>query len=963
LRLKEALTKLSKLNQFILFIMTQTISLSQQKSSILNLVKLLKPAKEKGKYVCPVCNGHNFSVNKTTGARKCWNGCSNESVNETIKALMAETQKSDRTEKASRERKTTEYLYNDRDGNPLIKVVKVVPGRNGKGKSIYQQHWNGKTWVKGYGPVKTPDIPLYRYAEVMAAIERGEPIVLCEGESTADAFWEKGIPATTTIGGTGKTVTKSTEDIDGQKVTRFKRNLNGLELIKPALADLMGADVILAPDRDKPGCLHSEMMAEQLKVKGWLYALPLNPQAWQQLLDKGGIDFVDWVHDYSKLTKQEILGYVVPAPTHQSLSSPHSQSQESPPVLPPRKRLQPGVVAKQLVQKYPHLRYIKDSQTWMKYESEFTGVWGEISTEEVEQLTMMYLEEIEQEELRSISYISEIVKFTQRNNKVFRRTWKETDNSRYLPFTNGVLDLQTGQLLEHDPKYHLTWTLPRPHNPEANQWEAIDAWLDFATQGKSGLRSILECFANAVLKGRCDLQKFLHLMGTGGSGKGTYMRLITSLIGANNVVTSSLERLCSNRFEAARLYHKRLVLFSDERSKPRDISEFMKLTGQDMLPAEKKQKEAFDFAYEGMVILASEFPLFYGETGEGLKRRTILLPMTARVEDKDRRNLQADFESELAAFTNHLLSIPDEFVSEVLRSLEDSPEVNLYSWQSRLREDSIAAWLDERLIYDSESVVPISKLYEDYRNFCEQTGHQFKSQTRFSPELLEVCLSIQWQVSKKKHNQGRSITGVKLRRYESFENYPSHETQLEEKINSKSDGLGDGLVTGWVTGCNADEQRKVTGVTGFSNLVGEEKKLEKFGCQNERKLVVQDTPVPSVLPSDYDTFKTELREGLNESKAKVSRVGEKAFKAKFSDPDEVEKHLQSLEDAKKITRNHGYIYNAYNLLFEKGKEVIFKGKDGVKYYGKIESMNFPHYTIMAGENVEYIHCLDIKRKQ
>lgn len=42
----------------------------------------LKPTKEKGKFECPVCNQENLSINMTTGAYQCFNGCDNAAIRE-----------------------------------------------------------------------------------------------------------------------------------------------------------------------------------------------------------------------------------------------------------------------------------------------------------------------------------------------------------------------------------------------------------------------------------------------------------------------------------------------------------------------------------------------------------------------------------------------------------------------------------------------------------------------------------------------------------------------------------------------------------------------------------------------------------------------------------------------------------------------------------------------------------------
>ncbi len=271
----------------------------------------LTPAKEKGKYICPACNGYNLSINSMTGKYNCWN-CGDT---QKIKDILTADEVLEQPKKSPREKKTSYFNYPDRQGNPLIRVVRIDDGQ-GK-KQIFQQHWDGQNWVRGYGSVKTKDIPLYRYAEVMNAIAQGQQIIFAEGESTVDAFWEKGIPATTTIGGTGKTVIKVKDKETGE--FNLERNDNAFETIKPALADLVAASIILAPDCDQPGCLHMEMMAEVLNIVGWLYALP-NSFQWSRLPKKEGLDFVDWMHDYPDLTPDEILNHIQPEPKHQKTS-------------------------------------------------------------------------------------------------------------------------------------------------------------------------------------------------------------------------------------------------------------------------------------------------------------------------------------------------------------------------------------------------------------------------------------------------------------------------------------------------------------------------------------------------------------------------------------------------------------------------------------------------------------------
>lgn len=63
---------------------------------IRNFQDQLEPAKEKGKYICPVCGGHNLSIVPETGKYQCFNNCECKDIRETIKPwdeVLAERQK------------------------------------------------------------------------------------------------------------------------------------------------------------------------------------------------------------------------------------------------------------------------------------------------------------------------------------------------------------------------------------------------------------------------------------------------------------------------------------------------------------------------------------------------------------------------------------------------------------------------------------------------------------------------------------------------------------------------------------------------------------------------------------------------------------------------------------------------------------------------------------------------------
>lgn len=181
----------------------------------------------------------------------------------------------------------------------------------------------------------------------------------------------------------------------------------------------------------------------------------------------------------------------------------------------------------------------------------------------------------------------------------------EQRDSRVLPFTNGLLNLDTRELTPTTPDNALIWCLPYACDPRAD-CPSVKAWLLRAIDDDAETLEFLRAWLAALLTGRADLQKFLHLFGPGGTGKDVFTRLAELLIGKHNATVTDLRNLEQNRFETATLYGKRLVSITDTSKYGGSVDVFKALTGQDSLRLERKhQQQGATFRFAGLVLLAS----------------------------------------------------------------------------------------------------------------------------------------------------------------------------------------------------------------------------------------------------------------------------------------------------------------------------------------------------------------------
>jgi hypothetical protein len=238
--------------------------------SILEHLGKLEPSDHAGKYICPACDGNDFSVNEETGAYNCFNDTSAKHRAEIRNAIAP----LERWERPQRPYQRYTFPYANRDGATVLEVVR--DDSSGK-KSIRQQYPTIPSDVqkrkKVIDEIRTNILP-YRYQEALDFSKANSlPIFVVEGELCCDRLWEIGLPAVTFLGGSGQYRS------NGDYSLLFRQH-----------------QLVLCPDRDEPGVALMREVAADNPGSQWLYAEP-DSFEWESLPQNGGYDMADWLDD------------------------------------------------------------------------------------------------------------------------------------------------------------------------------------------------------------------------------------------------------------------------------------------------------------------------------------------------------------------------------------------------------------------------------------------------------------------------------------------------------------------------------------------------------------------------------------------------------------------------------------------------------------------------------------------
>ena len=168
-----------------------------------------------------------------------------------------------------------------------------------------------------------------------------------------------------------------------------------------------------------------------------------------------------------------------------------------------------------------------------------------------------------------------------------------------------MLDLRTGELLPHEPKYLSGVQLPIDYDPAAT-CPTYDRWIKEVCPDQ--VEDLEETCSQMIDPSRCPTKAVFHY-GPSRSGKSTHLRLLEAIAGIHRSAVT-LHQLFDDRFAAANVYGSVLNAAADLSSAHvEDLSKFKTLTGDDSVHANRKYGGQFTFRNQALFAFsANELP-------------------------------------------------------------------------------------------------------------------------------------------------------------------------------------------------------------------------------------------------------------------------------------------------------------------------------------------------------------------
>lgn len=306
--------------------------------------------------------------------------------------------------------------------------------------------------------------------------------------------------------------------------------------------------------------------------------------------------------------------------------------------------------------------------------------------------------------------------------------------ANYIAFNNGVYNLLTDELEDFGPDIVITNKIPYDYNPTAYS-EICDKTLNKLACQDNRIRMLLEECIGYCFYRRNELRKSIILTGEKENGKSTFLAMLETLLGQENVTSLDLKEL-GERFKTAQLFGKLANIGDDigDEFIP-NPSIFKKLSSGNPVNVEFKGEDAFDFSsYAKLIFSANDIPRIKDKSGAVLSR-LVIIPFNARfsVDDPD-FDPYIKYKLVTSDVMEYLIQIGIQGLKRILANqrFTESEKVQKALNEYEENNNPIILFFKEDPKVANESTTSV---YQAYYGFCVANNFQPMSNIEFSKQV------------------------------------------------------------------------------------------------------------------------------------------------------------------------------------------------------------------------------------
>lgn len=314
---------------------------------------------------------------------------------------------------------------------------------------------------------------------------------------------------------------------------------------------------------------------------------------------------------------------------------------------------------------------------------------------------------------------------------------EEFDRHKFLfNCANGILDLRTGKLQQHDRELRLS----KLANVEFDEKTQCPTWLSFLDQifkGDAELIDYMQRLIGYSMTGDISEQGMYFLVGGGSNGKSTFINIIKAMMGDYGLQTKSdtfiKKKNDGANNDIARLVGSRFVsaVESEEGEKLQE-SLVKTITGGEPILARFLRQEFFEFLPEFKVFFTTNHKPIIGGVDEGIWRRVKIIPFTLNLAPHQRdKKLEEKLTLEMSGILNWAV---EGCLKWQQSGIKEPKVVRLATGAYKAEMDILGPFLDERCYMnpvDTETKIEAKELYNIYSNWCYASGERSVSNRAF----------------------------------------------------------------------------------------------------------------------------------------------------------------------------------------------------------------------------------------